>query len=552
MKGVHETDVLIIGGGSAGLMSALSASRFSKCLVVSKEPIGIGNTKISAGLFCVSDITEENSPESIFKDILKGGDDINNPELVRTISEMAGEIALKMESHGVVFKRDENGVITKKILMRLSGHSLARSIATIYKGISLTGSLKLALAEKARNGRMKIIENSIAVKIIVDNGVCRGAIFFDIERGEFFGVKSKATILATGGAGALYYPHTDNVLSATGDGFSLALRAGASLIDMEQTQFIPFAVSEGSYTGIFLGEPSFAGPEGVIVDDSGDIVLRNVWMLTRAELSRKIGELLYTQKLDRLFLDPRKNLETEEGRRVYENLKKAGLLDVLGDVYGKEAMQWKEPINFAPTFHYQCGGIRINRYGETDIKNLFACGEVQGGTHGANRLGSVSLTETIVFGWIAGERASGVEKIHEWDAEKEISVIESRFSKGSSGKNEIRKKLQKTMWELCGVVRDGKGLKKCLEIIKALRSRMEPGSLSPEMEWNSAVRESIELSFMFDTAEAIALSALIREETRGCHYRKDFPEKRDEWDRKNVRVYMENGSVKGDVFSWRS
>ncbi len=553
MKRVYETDVLVIGGGSAGIMSALSASRFSKCLIVSKEPIGGGNTKISAGLFCTSDITVENSPESIFMDIMKGGDEINNPDLVKTLSNMAGEITLKMENHGAIFKRDDEGIVSKKVLMRLSGHSLARSIATLYKGISMTGSLKMALAEKVRNGKAGIIENSIAVKTVIENGACKGAIFFNIEKGEFFGVKSKATILATGGAGVLYYPHTDNVLSSTGDGFSLALRSGASLIDMEQTQFIPFAVSGGSFTGIFLGEPSFAGPKGVIIDNSGNIVMKDVWMLTRAELSRKVGELLYTDKVDKLFLDPRGNLETDEGRKVYENLKNAGLLDVLKDVYGKNAMMWKEPIMFAPTFHYQCGGVKVNRYGETEVKNLFACGEVQGGTHGANRLGSVSLTETIVFGWIAGEKAAKINNQIEWDPEKEISWLESRFSGEPSKDNgKIRTELQNTMWKLCGVVRERNGLKKCLEIIRDLRAEMKYGGLSSEMEWNDAVRESIELFFMLDTAEAIALSALMRDETRGCHYRKDFPEKRVEWEGKNVRTYMKNGFIKGEVLSWQS
>ncbi|MBC7104690.1 MAG: FAD-binding protein, partial [Firmicutes bacterium] len=217
-------------------------------------------------------------------------------------------------------------------------------------------------------------------------------------------------VLATGGAGWLYYPHTDCLRGATGDGMALAYAAGAELVDMEMVQFIPFAiVHPPSFCGILIGEPSVAGPHGVLLDGQGRLLLENVRRQTRAAVTRVMAEALAAGRgteRGALLLDMSGNLKSREGREHLAYLKRRGRLEAVRRAYGDKAYKGEEPWEVLPSAHYFIGGLRVDPWGATNLPGLYAAGQAAGGVHGANRLGSVSLAELFVFGRRAGLAAA--------------------------------------------------------------------------------------------------------------------------------------------------
>lgn len=547
----YTCDVLCLGGGGAGITAAVKAAGCgAEVILVSKEPLGYGDTRISMGLIANPGMVEGDDGERFFQDLVLSGEYINDFALARIMAERATEAREILEGFGHLFQRDGEGCISAEVAFLSGGHSRPRTLGCPPgSGIGIGHALRAAVAR----AKIRVLEETLACRLLTDGLRVVGATCYDIIRGETILISAKTVIIATGGAGWLYYPHTDCTAGATGDGYALAYDAGAELTDMEQVQFIPFGLTHpSSMCGVFVGEPSLAAPNGVLRNNRGEIILENVAGMTRAQVTRAIAtELTRSGGTEHggLLLDLTPNLASEEGRKMWERRKSLGQLDAILLAYGEKAYRWEEPWDIAPTAHYTIGGIKVNSLGQSTVPGLYAIGQAMGGIHGANRLGAVSLAELFVFGEIAGEVAAA-ESIQMQapqlpaDAAQSFAYLQSLAGqKGRFSPLALQRRLQKLLWDKVGIAREDKGLREALAEIAALETAAEDLVIPADKTYNREVVQAIELKHMLKCARMIAESALLREETRGAHLRLDFPEK-DEADwRCNIVLAQTDGRL---------
>ena len=305
---------------------------------------------------------------------------------------------------------------------------------------------------------------------------------------------------------------------------------------MEQVQFLPFAVTHpSSLAGLCIGDSSIAGPNGVLRDKDGNVVLENVARRTRAAVTRVIADCLHRglgTEYGGILLDHRPNLETEAGRREWERCRLLGQLDIVRAAYGEKAYRWEEPWDVAPTAHYFLGGIRVGGDTESTLPGLFAAGQAMAGLFGANRLGASSLTEIFVFGRLAGEAAAEQAKeLHLPDvraAEETAGELASLYGRqGKESPTVLQRRLQKLMWDKVGICREESGLRSALREIEAIREKSEDIAVPAIKAYNPEALHAVELKHMLACAELVVRSALTRRETRGAHIRLDYPERDD-------------------------
>ncbi|MEW6661379.1 MAG: FAD-binding protein [Bacillota bacterium] len=545
---VLNFDVVCIGGGGAAVAAAVTAARKAKVALISKEPVGYGDTRLAMGATAHPCLAPGDAPEIFYEDLLAGGEQINDTVLARLIVKEAPVAVDMLENFGCLFKRDAGGGFGPSVVLRPGGHSFPRAVTTPGKGVAIGGALRAALARAG----VAVIEEAAVYRLLVNQQRIAGVVCYCLRTGEIALIKCKAIVLAAGGGGWLYYPQTDCSRGTTGDAYSLAYRAGAELVDMEQVQFIPFALTHpSSMRGIFLGEPSLAGPAGVLLDKSGQLVLKHINTMTRAQVTRAIVEALVQGRgTERggLFLDLSANLQTEKGRQAWADMGQNGQLEAVRMAYGDKAYHWEEPWEVAPTAHYFMGGIKVNRYCESSIKGLFAAGQSQGGVHGANRLGSVSLAELFVFGRIAGEAAAfSAREAGEIDmpenGEEIIRGLTGFFgARGTYRPLQLQRELQQTMVEWAGPGRTAQSLRAALDRISLIENLSKDLTLAPHREYNLEVLEAIELEHMLVTARAVVESAMVRQESRGAHIRLDYP-KTDNKYLGNVVTVQVNGQM---------
>lgn len=540
-------DVLVVGAGAAGTVAAVTAARGgARVILASKEPVGTGDTRISGGIISSAGVLPDDSPEQFTDDILRCGGQINNIDLVKVVAEGSRLCSQEFEHWGHIFHRDAQGKISPHSVIRAGGHSRARTLMCVHRGLSISTVLRQALCAQWK-GSLELVEEVGLVGLILRHGAAVGARFLHLPSGIMLEARARKVVLATGGAGMLWYPHSDNMRGVTGEGYALAYLAGCRLVDMELAQWIPFSVlAPASLVGIVSGEPSIAGPEGVLRNRSGQIVVdRGLNTMTRAQVSRAIVQEVHAGRgspRGGLWLDPRANLQTEEGRKVYANWKKIGSLDPLLRAYGAGAYRWEEPYEVAPTQHFFLGGVVIDQWGRTDVPNLFAIGEVAGGVHGADRLGSTALTECLVFGTRAGWCAvqtlagGGVDAGPE-DGADEWARLDGLFGQeGVFTPAQLKLQLGSVMWEKVGTIRTAESLHAALSQLQGLRERLHRLRTPAGKTYNRAVLEAMELRLMLVTAEMVTRSALAREESRGGHFRLDYPEESGYWQQRNVLV----------------
>ncbi|MBI5115087.1 FAD-binding protein [Candidatus Poribacteria bacterium] len=544
-----RSDVLVIGSGGAGVTAAAAAAAAGASVtIVSKEPLGYGDTRISLGVMSTApDTSIGDSEEQFAEDMIRGGEGLNDPKLVRALVHDALDATVTFESFGHIFSRDEEGKL-KIHMVPPGGHSISRAISSPGVGISMGHTMRSAAAR----ANIDVVEEAVCSEIIVRDGEVAGAVAVRTVSGEPVALLAKSTIIAAGGAGALYYPHTDCMPSVSGDSFGLALKAGADLVDMEQVQFIPFAVTyPASMLGAPCGEPAMAGPYGKLFNNKGELVLENIMPMTRAAVSRVMMEEISrggATEHGGLILDLRPNIESPGGEIFFAMMKKlAGVfLDIVRKAYGEKAANLEEPWDVLPAVHYNMGGIKTDEWCRARIPGLYACGQAQGGVMGGNRLGSTSLTEVFVFGKRAGQTAAREAKERSFaDAAVAREPLEKLESlSGSSGTNrpiDLKRRLQKLMWEKVGPLRDERGLAEALEQIRSLASAAKSLRVSKIKNYNSEVIDAIELAHMIQSAEAIVVSALERKESRGAHVRADFPERDDKQPIYNVITESKDG-----------
>lgn len=548
MSSHYTCDVLCIGGGGAAVTAAIKAdSCGASVILVSKEPLGYGDTRMSMGMLAYPRIDKNDGTEAFLQDLLAGGENINDPKLAGIMAEKASEARTILEGFGHFYQRDASGKISVEITHRTGGHSLPRTIGCPpSNGVGIGNSLRAAAAKSG----LKIFEETVAYKLLTDGKRATGAVCFDLVSGQVLVVTAKTIIIATGGAGWLYYPHTSCSAGATGDGYSLAYEAGAELTDMEQIQFAPFALTHpSSMIGLCISDPAIAGPAGVLKDGSGQIILENINTRTRAEVARVMATHLKKNEgsaYGGLLLDLSPNLKSDAGRKQWDRRNMLGQLSMVRAAYGERAYRWEEPWDVAPTAHYNMGGIKVNAEAESAVHGLYAAGQAMGGVFGANRLGAASLAEIFVFGEIAGAAAAGRARGMSMPGTPEADAAACQLAgligrRGSTPPLVLKRKLQKIMWEKAGISREESTLREALSEINAIRQESEDIRISSVKAYNREVIHAIELKHMLLCAELIIISSLTRRETRGAHLRLDYPERNDvDW-RCNVIVKNKDG-----------
>lgn len=537
MQKHYECDVLVIGGGGAGTAAAVAAVKEgARVLLVTKDPAGYGNTRISGGLIAHPGLSGEDDAEKFFRDLIVGGEFLNNQDMAYVMAGEGRRASCLLEREGMAFDRDVSGSLSSEAGLRLGGHSCIRSLVNSSAGIGYGHILKGALARAG----VQCVPNALVTKLLTANtdGGVVGAAGIVISDGEFFTVAAKETILATGGGGWLYYPHTDVNRMSTGDGYALAYEAGADLIDMEQVQFVPFALTHPkSMVGILCGEPFTVGPKGKVMNQSGDEFITGANVMTRAQVAKAIVlevERGGGTKYGGVILDLRENKQDPLGQRIkkiYETASKA-IGDAVRFAYGTKAEAWDEPWDVYPSAHYFMGGVRIDVDGRCSRpKNLYAVGEVSGGLHGGNRLGSTALAELFLFGLRAGEHAGRSQKGRPVPAvqRKQVHAEKERIEGLREGRNGryrpvcLVRQLQGTMWNCAGPVRELARLGRGQRVLDEIEGKAQEMKLCSLKRWNGELVDALELSLMLPVARMIIRSADARKESRGAHFRLDFP-----------------------------
>jgi succinate dehydrogenase / fumarate reductase flavoprotein subunit len=522
-------DIIVIGAGLAGQMAALEASSGSDTAIISKvHPIRSHSIAAQGGINAPLANVVPDSWEKHAFDTVKGSDYLADQDAVEILCKNITSRIMEIDTFGAIFDRLPNGKLAQR---PFGGGSFPR---TCYAGDSTGHEILNTLYEQIIKNNVKVYEEWLAISLIVDENVYKGALVINLKNGELAYFRSKAVIVATGGCGRVY-ERTTNSYQCTGDGISLAYRAGGRISDMEFVQFHPTTLVG---TNILISEAA-RGEGGLLLNAKNERFME--------KYAPKAMELAPRDVVVRSI-----QIEIEEGCGIGERGKEFVELDLRG--LGVETLVQKLPqlyrlardfanidaaeecIPVQPAQHYTMGGIRINNFGESSLSGLFACGECACvSIHGANRLGGNSLSETLVFGKIAGVRAleyikkkemSGIPREEIGSARKKIDVL---FRDTGESAVEIRKELQKVMWEKVGIFRKEKELGEALKIIRQLKERYANVRVKDGSKFfNTELMQAIELGFLLDNAELIALGALSRKESRGSHFRNDFPDRNDE------------------------
>jgi L-aspartate oxidase len=502
-------DFLVIGSGLAGLCAGLYASRFGKVAVLTKSTLEESNSYWAQGGIAAA-MDPEDSPLFHLEDTIKAGRGLCNREAVEILVREGIERVLDLIALGMKFDFGEKGLE----LGLEGGHSKRR---VLHAGGNSTGKemVQFLIFSVKANPNIVMFENTEVAELISDGERCFGALAFNLSSQKFLVFKSKSTILATGGASGIYL-RTTNPQTATGDGIALGFRAGAEITDMEFIQFHPTAFYTENGESFLISE-AVRGEGAYLLNNSLHRFMPDYHELDelapRDVVSRAIFNEMKRSGKNYVYLSL-KHLNPDFIRKRFSNIYNASLqhgIDITRDL-----------IPIAPAAHYLIGGVKTGLWAETNIKGLFACGEVAcTGVHGANRLASNSLLECIVFAKRAVDRAlesnGGKYKLN--NLVKDASIIsdppshEERFYK-------LKGEVSRSMTEHVGIVRNGIELKKALEMIENVG-----GSRDKLVGYYR-----LKLQNILDVCSLIVRSALLRTESRGTHIREDFPNEDPSWE----------------------
>jgi succinate dehydrogenase / fumarate reductase flavoprotein subunit len=549
---IHEYDVVIVGGGIAGLVTALTiAEKNCRVAVVSKVYVTRSHSVAAQGGIAASlGSEEEDKWEWHMFDTVKGGDYLADQDVAEILAREAPAAVIMLEHMGVPFSRNKAGKIDQR---RFGGHTRNFGEAPVKRACyaaDRTGRAIMDAIFDLCQTRGVILHNEVFIQKLLFNGNhCCGAVGYDIANGEPLVFHAKAVVLATGGCGKIFKT-TSNGYASTGDGFSLALDAGVPLEDMEFVQFHPTGIYG---LGILVSEAARA-EGGVLRNSQGERFMEH-YAPTLKDLAPRdlISRAILTE------IRGGKGIGGED--YVHLDLRELGkerltqkLPEVTSFVQTYLGIDPSDsPIPVAPTCHYIMGGIPTDAEGHvmidengTAMPGLFAVGECACvSVHGANRLGCNSLIDLVVFGSRVGKaiaaHAKEMGKPH-LPVETEDAImkkIKSMFeSSGDERVPVIRESMQRLMTEKCSVFRNQNDLQQALTELRQLKKRYANVLLdSKSRRFNYALQDALELENMLKTAEAIVFSALQRKESRGAHYREDFPKRNDaEW-LKHTLVY---------------
>ena len=541
---MYKHDVLIIGGGLAGLRAAVEVTRAGgDVAVISKvHPVRSHSNAAQGGIN--APLTDRGDDwDGHAYDTIKGSDFLADQDAVEVMSVEAGDAVLELERMGVIFSRGDDGKLGTR---RFGGQKIAR---TFFVG-AITGSAILhVLFEQALKLGLNVYEVWFVTKLIIEDGTCRGVVAIDLKTGEIHTIKAKAVIMAAGGAGRVFEPST-NALICTGDGLALAYQAGAPLMDMEMIQYHPTTLAR---TGILMSEAA-RGEGAYLLNAAGERFMEK----TAPD---------YMELASRDVVSRAEQTEIDEGRGIDGNV----LLDLrhLGRDFIEQRLGYlqevsveflgidmaEQPVPVQPGMHYIMGGIKTDVDGATNVPGLYAAGECANvSVHGANRLGANSLLDTVVFGRRSAVHA--IEYIKSVDdhsaSERELASEQVRLQalldrpKGERVAT-LRNDMARGMTKGIGVFRDQGSMEGALENLANVKSRMSGFSIENKGKiFNTDLMFGLELEFMVDCAEAVVAGALTRKESRGAHFRTDITERDDDNWLKHTLVYKDETQEHGN------
>jgi succinate dehydrogenase / fumarate reductase flavoprotein subunit len=584
----HNYDVVVIGAGGAGLRAAIEAREQGKrTAIVCKSLFGKAHTVMAEGgiAAAMGNVNSDDNSQVHFRDTMRGGKFLNNWRMAELHAQEAPDRVWELETYGALFDRTKDGRISQR---NFGGHEYPR-LAHVgdRTGLELIRTLQQKIVSLQQEdfaefgdyeARLKVFAECTITELILDDGAVAGGFGYWRESGRFVLFEAPAVVLATGGIGKSFKV-TSNSWEYTGDGHALAMRAGATLINMEFVQFHPTGmVWPPSVKGILVTE-SVRGDGGVLTNSEGrrfmfdyiPEVFKSQYATTEEE-----GDRWYEDQANNKR--PPELLPRDEVARAINSEVKAGrgsphggvFLDVSSrlpaDVIVKKlpAMhhQFKEladvditaePMEVGPTCHYVMGGVEVDPdSGQSRVPGLFAAGEVSGGMHGSNRLGGNSLSDLLVFGRRAGlGAASYVDQLGDRRPAIDQAQVDSAAAaavkpfENLSGENPytVHTELQQTMNDLVGIIRREDEIEQALKRLVSLRERAENAGVEGHRQFNPGWHLALDLRNMLTVSECIAKAALLRTESRGGHTREDHPKMDPGWRRKLLVCALEDGGV---------
>lgn len=547
----RDYDVVVVGSGGAGSHAAQAAAEAgASVLVVSKDPIGCSDTKISEGLATVRESgSDDDSEELLSENLRMAGGDLPVSALTDAFAKDSKRAYDRYRVQGLRPSIDTENDTPKSLPLPMGGHTRRRSVGHRNSGIAFGHANWNGVIQ---DSRIDYLEDCwfLDVVTVEEDAQKRvvGGLIYDAARGTLVAVRAPSVVIAAGGLSTLYFPKTDTMRGNTGDSYAVAARAGADLVDMEQVQFLPFCVaSPPSFEGLLIGEPVTASFLGVLRDRNGKVILDGVYLRTRAECSAAIMRTVEDGRGSPnggAYLDMTANrLHPLSGpyfmRFVASALPSA--YKVARQALGRAAANCDEAWEVRPSAHYMMGGIRTDARGAAvvgdgdgsttgAVTGLFASGQAMGGLFGANRLGSTSLTEGAVFGARSGVAAAQLSENATTttdDAAFAENILATQRRFGQSGKlaaAALKRDLQRESWDNIGPVRTAERLSRMDALLDRLEASLDDVAVPGFTEWNQAFIEFEELRNLVTTARAVAAASRERDGSIGGHVRLDCGE----------------------------
>jgi len=532
-----ETDVLVIGGGGSAARAAIEVanSPVKVCMVI-KGTFPSGSTTIAmgsmAGIFRGDD-----NPDLFYQDVLEGGYFTNNKELAHLLADNAKDAYDDLVAFGTEFQMDKN---RKLYIAQPTG--MARSRAVLALNHDFMKGLVLEVKKRA----IPIYEHIMITDLLKENKSIIGAVGFNYLSGAFVEISAKAVILATGGLGQLF-ELTSNLPDATGDGFAIALRVGAELIDMEFTQAMTCVVWPPEIRGLAPPFDGFVKFGAKFYNGNNERFMARYEPEKMENVTRDIACLSGFKEVQAGRAAPHGGVILDISSIPWAIFKQ--LMPKIYEAYNELGMDaTKTGIEWAPGCHHEIGGLRINANCETTVQGLFAAGEVVGGIHGANRLGGASLTDTQVFGKIAGRSAADFaiqterqELSQEQIEEKRSAIFDLYQKEDGIDYTEVREKIQQLMSECVWVIKTEAKLKHALNEFTKIQNNLDLKLPERTYEDLKGAQETLNL---LKLGELLTRASLLRTESRGCHFREDFPQQDNENWLKNIVFYQKDAKLK--------
>ncbi|WP_295723060.1 fumarate reductase (CoM/CoB) subunit TfrA [uncultured Methanobrevibacter sp.] len=530
---IIQSDVLIVGSGGAGARAAIEVSNAGfKPIIVSKGlSFRSGCTGMAEGGYnaVFGFVDADDTKETHFNDTLKGGNYLNDSKLVNILVNESPDRLIDLENYGALFDRQENGKLNQR---PFGGQSFRR---TCFAGDRTGHELITALKEEIIKRDIETIDEVMITKLILNDSEFPkviGAVGLDLKDSTTIFFNAKSVILATGGAGQLY-PVTSNTFQKNGDGYALSWDAGADLIDMEQVQFHPTGMIKPKAKAGVLVTEAVRGEGGKLINSKNERFMFNY---------DEKGELATRDVVARsIYNEIRQGRGTDDGG-VYLDISHLNddvideKLETMVEQFADVGVNIKnEAMEVAPTAHHCMGGLFIDEDGKSSIDGLYGCGEVTGGVHGANRLGGNALADTQVFGKRAGKAASVNCEFEEFESnnkmvEEEEKRIKSLIKDGKYKADDIKEKIKKIMWENVSIIRNEEDLRFALKELNNIKdNELKNIDVKNTADYNKDLQDALEVINMVEVGILIVKSAIIRRESRGAHFREDFPDTKEGW-----------------------